>query len=74
MALLLIALQGFRRNEFKTIWKGSFHDEELEDRQMLPESREEGCYEIMTDNLKLSFSSNISDSVEVPRISEDFRL
>jgi hypothetical protein len=32
MTIIVLSVQSFRRNEFRILWKGTFHDEELNER------------------------------------------
>lgn len=77
ITIIIVALQAFRRNEFKTLWRGSFHDEELNEGQLMIHKETEivntpSAYIDLTKDLKVDGSH--SSSYEPVRITEEFKL
>jgi len=68
ITVLILSLVSYKRNEFRTLWKGNFHDEELESYVWREKEKEteivEGGYAAdLTDNIKLE-ARNLSMSSE----------
>lgn len=78
ITILIVMLQSFRRNEFKTLWRGNFHDEELNEGELMLQKETEiiqqapSAYEDLTSNLRVTTHS--SSNYEAIRISEEFKL
>ena len=78
ITIVIVAIQSFRRNEFKTLWRGSFHDEELNESDVYILNKETEIihtptiYADLTDNLRISADS--SSNYEAIKLSEEYKL